>query len=475
MHFDSVLSRVVVEDLLEEPRRAVAASPGIDLGAVCRHALAARRRHAIRDAFLAVLLIGCGGYALYGLAGPMFGADGPGLFLATYLAILVLAPLGWVVNFVEGYVTRWGPNARSLRLRAFEDGQPPEPASELRRGQLAHVDRFADGNVTVYRGYNPFVGQGWSVRAWSFALDLTIAKQTGEPVVPFAVTELYDFLEKRITDLDIGSLRVSRRLFVNGADVHSDTRFVPDPHGAPVGEVGADLIGELIECPEDHARPYLAAQIIGWDGELAWSAFLRARISDSSLFVEVNYCVLPPLWEMYQEIDDLLLSPTMPQVSKLARHSLRRLPRTLRGCIPNSLNGLLAEQAFRRKMDRQEKEMREKFTFDHGTEISIREAASELRRVKGGLALGYHRHFQLLDEQMWTKTVEKRIIDALAEFLTDHNIDSRELQSRAEQVSNTHVHIGGDATLMNSAIGGVSATVSLAAGAPSRRASKKND
>ncbi len=463
MHFDSALARIVVENVLEEPRRAVAQSPAVDLDAVCRHAVAARRRHTVRDIALAGLLIG---FIVYTAVGPGLSL-GLGvvfeLFDAVLGGVVYLAVLGWGIVFAEGYLARWGATASSLRHKAFGSAGTPPVRGALARGQMPHVSRNADGNITIYQGYNPFLGHGWSVRGWSFAIDITKPGRADDPVDTFTVTDLYQRLNKSITDLDVPGIRVYDRLFVNGADAHHDDRFVPDPEDCPVDSIDEATMTALMAHPEDHARPYLATEIIGWNGEFVWSAFIRLVISDTSLFVEVNYCVLPPLREIYHEIDDLLLRPALKPVLRLMWGSLRALPRLALRCIPNSLHYVLGPWRFRRKLRRQLDEIEQSFTFDHGAVISIREAASDLRRHKGQLSLGYQRHFQLLDEQMYTKTVEKRVIDTLGDYLAEHNIDTAELRRRAEQIVNSNVSIGGDVNLVNSAIGGQSAVVSMAA------------
>lgn len=464
VHFDSNLARLVVENLLEEPSRAVAQSPATDLVAVCRHALAARRRHAVRDGALAVALIVCLAYGLikgadqgFGL-GALFTAVG-----AVFGFVFYLVLFSWLVIVAEGGLARWGPTARALRRGQFDPEHAPRPRDEFVKGQLAHVEENVGGNITVYQDYNPFLGHGWSIRGWSFSIDVTTPNDPADPVESLDVVDLYKRLAKRIAALDLAQIAVHNRLFVNGGDIHHDRRFLPDPTGCPVASVDEALMTELMRSPENRARPYLATEIVSWDGEVVWSAFVRVAVSDSSLFAEANYCVLPPLHARYHEIDDLLLRPSARAVGRLMWRSLFALPRTVLHCLPGVVNHLLARPRFERKVRLQRRDMEEVFTFDHGALLSVREAASDLRRTKDGLALGYHRHFQLLDEEMFTKTVEKRVIETLAEFLIEHNIDTAELRSRSEQIVNTNVTIGGDATLVNSAIGGQSAKVSTGA------------
>ncbi|MFF2549940.1 zinc ribbon domain-containing protein [Nocardia sp. NPDC058058] len=472
VHFESALARIVVQNVMEEPLCAVAQSPQVDLEAVCRHAVAARWRQAIRDGILAVLLLGFIVYSLLpddSSSSPLDGASEllaiPLLLLGLFGLLPYLLVVGWCVIFTEQCLARWGSTAHTLRRDKFRRADAPRTPNDPAVEQLAHVSHYANSNLTVYQGYNPFLGHGWSVRGWSFALDITKRQRPQDPIESFAVVDLNKRLHKRVGELDVAGINVYNRLFVNGDDIHQDGRLLPDPYGRPVAWIDDTVMTALMDRPENNARPYLATEIVGWDGELVWSAFVRLVLSETSLFVEMNCCVLPPLRLSFHEIDELLLRPAPKPVLRLMGHSARILPRTLLNCVPSVIHAMFSAPLYRRKQRRQRKQIREMRSFNHGARISIREAASDLRRNKGDLSLGYHRYFQFLDEQMYTKTVEKRVIEALGEFLVEHNIDPDELLRRAEQVVNNSVTFAGDATIMNSAIGGGSATV----GAPVTR------
>ncbi|WP_433733350.1 hypothetical protein ACQP0C_14025 [Nocardia sp. CA-129566] len=467
VQLDSALATEVVEKVLEEPLRSVARSPGVDLVAVAKHAVAARTRHLVRDlGLVAVLLL---------VIGNQFVGVEPGAAL-TYLNIvnpvgllsklaLFAMVLAWAAVFIEAYAARWGKTAHALRRGVFRAARAPEPQLAAVRDEIEHVAAYADGNVTVYHGYQPFLGHGFPLGAWSMALDITKPKDGDAPIQDFTVTELNERLRKQIAQLDVPNLDVYNRLFVNGNDIHHDRRFLPDPLGRPLDRVAESTIEALMLAPEDRARPYLTTEIIGWDGELAWSGFLRLAASSTSLFVESTYCMVPPLRVAYHEIDELLLRPRPRQLLKLLWRSLLRLPRMWLRAVPNVLYQTLSDVRRRRKLARQHNEISQVFTFDHGALLSIREAASDLRTDKRGRSIGYHRYFQLLDQEMYTKILEKRIFETLAAFLVEKNIDPDELLRRGEQITNNSVTISGDATLLNSSIGAATATtVNAAAG-----------
>ncbi|MEC3954180.1 hypothetical protein VMT65_14165 [Nocardia sp. CDC153] len=442
VHLESRLARAVIQQILEEPRLAVTRSPAVDAVTVCLHAVAASRRQVVRDA----VLLGTLALAFYGVTS--FPSGLPLVSLALIFA--------WAAVFTEAYAAYWGAIAYSLRAENFATASPPPAPNDRVRHQIAHVSAAATGNVTVYRGYNPFGGHGWIRGGWSLALDTTKPHQAGAPIVPFSAVELNARLSAELSALDIPDMTVENRLLVNGADVHTDRRFVPDPYGAPVPWTDQATLAALMTDPEDRARPYLTVEIVCWDGELVWSAFIRLVVNDTSLFVETNYTMLPPFRPYYYLIDDLLARPTGVQILRLAGRSAKRLPRAVLDCVPGISNHLLAGWRCWRKDRRDRRFIRELSRFHHGALFSPRESAAN-GDEKG---VTYHRYFQSLDEQMVTKIVDKRIFNTLVDFLCDKNIDPAELKRRSEQIINnsltigSSVSVGGNLSMVHSALGG---------------------
>ncbi|MFI1917252.1 hypothetical protein [Nocardia sp. NPDC020380] len=443
MHLDTKMARAVIENVLEEPRLAVTMSPAVDVVTVCLHAVAANRRQVARDGVLVGTLV----LALIGAAG--FPSQLPLIALAAVIA--------WAAVFAEAYFAFWGTIAQSLRKENFASATPP-PAPTIRaQHQIAHVTGYATGNVTVYRGYNPFAGHGWLRAGWSLALDTTKPEDPAAPIVPFTAVELNTRLAADLARLDIPDLSVGNRLLVNGADVHNDRRFLPDPNGAPTPWTDAATLALLMTNPEDMARPYLTVEITCWEGEMVWSAFIRLVRNEDSLFVETNYTVLPPFSHGYYAIDDLLARPTAGEVIRLALRCGVRLPATLLGCLGGVSHYLFTGFRCWRKDRRQLRQIRELSRFHHGALASPRESAA-YHDAQG--RIGYHRYFQSLDEQMVMKIVDKRIFNTLVTFLSEKNIDPDELKRRSEQIINNSVSVGGDVHMSHSALGGGSASVS---------------
>ncbi|MFH0520157.1 hypothetical protein ACHBTE_23650 [Streptomyces sp. M41] len=434
VHTDTKFARQAVEQIVEEPRRAVASSPGVDLGCVLRHALAARRRQARRDTVLALLLL-----AILITLPFSFGAS---LFLGFLAA--------WFIVAVESLTVHYGVVARQLRRENFVPDQAPEPVSPQQRQRIQEIERRDRGNVVVFSLYAPFVGYGPVTSTWSFAVD-TARPEEGKQIVPFTVHELNDHLAAQVADLKLPGVHVENLLLVNGGDllygVDDRTRahLLPDTDGPPKEKVLPDLLRDLREDGKGRARPYLAIRVTGWSGELATTLFLRcALLSDGKmLFIEGSSSLLAPVREQYRIADQLLDAPTLRQWVALVSGAGRRTPGLLFGAPFSAVAGLFSPLIEHRKQRRQAREIRHR-QFNYGASFSIRDAASDQL---------YYRYFQQLDRELYAKTVEHRVLAALVEFMEDHNIDSSDLVQRQTTIYNSGLYAGGNVTVSDSAVG----------------------
>ncbi|MER5939703.1 zinc ribbon domain-containing protein [Streptomyces sp. NPDC001928] len=434
VHTDTRFARRAVEQIVEEPRRAVASSPGVDLGCVLRHALAARRRQVGRDVLLAVLLL------IVVIMLPItFGT-----------AIILGWLVAWVIVAVESLSVHYGVVSKQLSRENFAPDKAPQPAGAENRRRIEEIERRDRGNVVVSSMYTPFVGYGQTTSTWSFALD-TARPQEGKQVVPFTVHDLNDHLAARVGDLKLPGVHVENLLLVNGKDLQYEvdertrSELLADPAGPPAARASTDLLHELREDGKGRARPYLAIRVTGWSGELAITFFLRcALLSDRKmLFIEGSSSLLAPVRERYRIADRLLDSPTFRQWWALVAQAGLRAPLLLVGSPFSVIAGLFSPFIQHGKQRRQAQEIRHR-AFDYGASFSIRDAASDKL---------YYRYFQQLDRELYAKTVEHRVLDALVEFMEEHDIDTNELMQRQTTIYNTGLYAGGDVNVHGSAVG----------------------
>ncbi len=368
--------------------------------------------------------------------------------VGTSLALGLLA--AWIIIAVESLRVHYGVVAGQLKRENFDPAQAPPPRGSDNRRWIEAIERRDRGNVIVFPLYTPFIGYGEVTSTWSFALNAEHA-QEGKQVLPFTVHELNDHLADRIGDLKLPGVHVENLLLVNGADllwgVDDRTRaeLLPDTAGPPKENVSPDLLRALREDGKGRARPYLAIRVAGWSGELATTLFMRcALLSDHKmLFVEGSSSLLTPVRERYRVADQLLGSPTFRQWWALVGRAGLRSPILFAEAPRSVIESLFSPITERRRQRRQAREIHHR-SFNYGACLSLREAASD--RL-------YYRYFQQLDKEMYAKTVEHRVLDALVEFMDDHNIDVSDLIERQATINNMGLYAGGNVTLHGSALG----------------------
>lgn len=425
----------VVEKVLRERHRAVAPSYGVDLHAVVRHCLAARRRVFTRALALTAVLLG----ALPGFVA--LGASPSGALLRALL-------LAWGIVLVSRCLNRYEVLAGRLLRDRFDVRTAPRGSARDEK-LIGELERHQLANVTVYSGFSPFVGCGLDRGGWSFVVDIRKGKDdlTGRQrqPLPFRVEELYAALLDTVRSLQIPDLRVEDRLFMSGRDVRGEQWILPDPFARPLPWVDPAVVQEYLRAPTHRVRHYLAVQLLDWRGELVLSLFLRFNLVGGSLFCEGNYFLLPPVKEAYHQVDDV---NAVPDVRVLAREAalaalsapflLVLAPYQVVQRLFGRWTAWLERRATRRLI-------RSRPMFDYGAAMTIRQE---------GMSGNFRHYFQKLDELMYTKLVQKKVFESIATFLDARGIDTGELRERQATVLNSGVIItGGELKAESLAVG----------------------
>ncbi len=422
VQLDSVLAERVIREIVDEEYKAPPRSPEVDLVQVLCHALSARGRQLMRDVALLVVLI----------VFLVFVAAGVGLLLSVAIVLL----LAWLVIVVEQLVTTYGVVARDLRPGRNAPVAPP-PSGSWAAHRLDQIGQYRYGNVTVGGSYNPFVGSGIPIDAWSFALDMDRAAE-GETAESFPVHEIHDYVLTRLNHLGLPGVSIDEQVFVDGRDLHGDGRFLPHPLAPPVSHVDELLVRARTAAPEDNARTYICLRVAGWHGQLVLSTFLRFVVTGQNLFIELSHSLLTPILDHYQEVDHLLPQPTLRQFLRIAQRSVRQVPMGLVAAPFALIRAIFRPISRGRRRARQRREITTALRFNYGSISSPRELASER---------SYQRYFQQLDEAMYSKIVEKRLLEAIVTFLDDKGIDTHDLIERQTTILNEGVWVSGKGTL----------------------------
>ena len=437
-HLDRRFREDVLDATIRQTHRAIAPCYGVDLSVVARHAVLASRRALIRDAVLATLLAAVGVILVFwatsedvgeivrqrawdrlatGVAGPL-------------LAEAVLAVAAWCAVAAEAFV-----RFATLGDYLCPNRQPnaaPVPGRARMAGLLDELARTNQGNVVVYSFYAPFVGSGVQVSSSSYPVPLIprSGNYDTHPRQPtrFSTNELVEALSDALQTLGLKGLRIDRRLYVDGLNVIHIPDLLPDRRRRPVASVPPQQLHLLIEQPGGIVRPYLCAEVTGWQGQLVVTTFVRVVMFTGILFIETATHVLAPLRGEYLEVDAMRIRTRGERLTATIRSASARFLPALLTSPARLAAAARARRAAARNRRQFQRLIAENVVVDRGATSSIRQQASSNR---------FDRYFMQLDADMFASVVDEKVADTLAAFLEARGYQTDKINLIQNRISNT--------------------------------------
>ncbi|WP_333223098.1 hypothetical protein [Microcoleus sp. BR0-C5] len=436
----------ILEEFLEEDYTVIGICHGVDIPTVIKSCLLAKTRRNERNNRLYIFL-------------PCLFLLGLFFQLNLYICCLIIYSLAWIIVFSYESESRYKIVGKYLLKKNFNPefirSQQVSPEQEQK---LKEISESQDANVIIYGGFSPFVGSGLNINGWSFAVDIKKGKEkrihTKQPI-DFAVSELYDYITDSIQNLGLDNLSIEDNLYINGngQELREGKIFLPQDMMRPNTRVEDHLIRFFIENPTDSIRHYRCLRVTDWKGEIILSIFLRLSKIGENLFIEANYYLLTPLRSYYRQYDDIKSEPSKADILKLAWRSafqtfLLSISALISICrLLISIDNLDFSE-YRKKRNRKkkkEKEIKSNPTFNYGAISSLRERVSQEE---------YQKFFQKLDQEMYLKIIERRIVDGLSKFLDSKNIDTSDFKNASSTILNHGIIVdGGSLQAENIAVG----------------------
>lgn len=365
---------------------------------------------------------------------------------------LLTAPLtsswlffGWIIILIEEFYCYFGTQAHQLLRGQFQAEKGGTPLTPEEEALLTRRFPLKERNIIAYSGYSPFAGAGYLIRKWSFVVDTDKKVDSAKAVDAITATELYQEMAKNIQQLNLPRLSIGDKLYAHGSELRSRKWILPDPYAPPITNVESvendhfDPISHFKEAPEETLRYYQCVKVVSWKGNLTLSLLLRVHLVGKNLFVEANYCLLPPLKEHFYDIDIIGANFTSDRAWALIKSSWQqdvfssiiRTPLRLSRRMQRSLRYESRRPALR-------KEIQANNVFNYGTETSIRRFAS---------ADATNLHFQWTDAWMQLQFIEAEVLKSITTFLEEHNIDTGQfLEDRRTIINSGTVLNGGTFT-----------------------------
>lgn len=426
--------------ILDQLRDANYAAPpelGLDLKLVAQVCTAMERRSRTHDWLFAAALPAW--LVLYGVGVP----------LATALVVTGTALLYFSIQHRQRAVL-----ARAFAKSAYDPEQVERTFDAPLDPEVAAGLPHPDSNLVVYRDFRPFVGSGINLGGWSFTVNVDKPKDGPFPATPqpFGLGELYDAIDRGIEELSLGGFAASDIFFVSGTDLRDDRSLLPNPLGRPIDSLPPDAARRYRNTTDPRVRHYRWFRIHDWGNELVVSHFFRCALRGRTMFVEIDRFLLTPVAEQYRRVDSQP-APTGRHALVLAASSVVLGPISvlvalvsLHGRLQRALDGLFGGTARARR-----REIEDNPLFNYGAPRPVRETCSSDK---------FGHYFQKVDADFYNKVFDRQLLDAICEFLDDHDIDTSDLRERQNTILNSGIIVqGGDVRADNLAVGtGATAT-----------------
>jgi hypothetical protein len=425
VHLQASFANHVHAELVEPAHRAMAPNWNIDTLMLTRHAEQARQRRTIRDLRLLIVfavLVALGEWIIFTFVTGHLGA------LAFGLGLVALG----VGAYAAAFTIVWWHYTAAHRSAVSVSGVPGYDAVEpppLSPEEEESLEAAHGANVVLFSGgKSPFVGSGTLLDRWALTVDLGTGTPTpgGGRAVPdrFDALDLHEWMLATLPDSVSPRPTGGHRLYVVGGNAQAVPglfRSGPvrnDSAAAirfrrPVASVPVSMIYKYLLDPVAAARAYTYFEINGWDGQVVVTLFLRAVVRQRVLFVEMSVCALRPLIGEFGEVGTIPLGP-----------GVHRLP-VLRSVAPRALPLLVGSpgRAIKRARDnRMDAAARAdlELTLAQRADVNFSAGPSLREEVSRG---SNPSHFGSSDEEMYYRTISRRSLDCLRDYLVSKKLD----------------------------------------------------
>lgn len=310
-------------------------------------------------------------------------------------------------------------------------------------------------NVQVYRNFLPFEFAGVPSGGWSIAID--VQKRLLPNEEHLNSVSLRD-LENELISIMAGQfqaeLQYRELLIINGFDAdilprrvvksksplvskYLDSQLLPGPDV----QLSSEQIEDTVSLHPNVAQRHMWFVWNAWGGELTLSYFLRLNLRGRILFIENNRNLLPPIDQHIREAID----------ERLTRSSIRAF---IFGIFSSPIELLFQPMVLlfsffdphlKSRIISYRKRIKRTPRFNYGADLS-------LRRMLVGEEFGHY--YQRTDVDRVKKSLDKVVLEVLADYLERHGIDVTDLRNKEMTIVNSGILVqGGDVNAQTLAVG----------------------
>jgi hypothetical protein len=348
------------------------------------------------------------------------------IFIATFLAV-------WILTLID--IRKNYRMAKSLIENGISDLPKIKPKYQK---DVDEIKKWICKNIICYSGYSPFVGVGFKIGGWDFALDIDKPKTTAEsrPILGFETVEIYIEIKDKIKRLNLPKLQVENKIIIAGNKVRDNTMFFD---GSNIKKkFDTESVTQFASNKMSEGRFYTNIFIDSEDDSGRFNTYLRFFKNDSILHTEVAFFALPlrikdyklyKNWKIFELNDgNRIIESFVKAVINfiLGMFFIFKLLTKLDGIFTRHIKEENAEKNI-------EKSIEENPSYDFG-------AKEHINQIITGSFDDFCRD---QDFFMHMKIIEKRILNTIEEFLASKGIDTKDFRERETNILNNGIIISG--------------------------------
>jgi hypothetical protein len=353
--------------------------------------------------------------------------------------LLLLVATAVIVSIVFAF--RWSALAKALEIMD-PTKNPEQLAAGVGRSVESRLTALDSSNVIVFSGLfcgvNPFVGSGQQIASWGITMDISAAdRDDDEPrrIEPFDAADLHDWLAREVPDNTLPGLGARERLYVSGLSAPLVPHLVPQPRQAPSASVPGTVLTNVLRKPTNYARTYLCFEKSAWGGEFVFSYLVRAEIlQNKTLFMEGAALVMPPLTDRFLRATKISTEPSA-RVLRCLRDIASDMASVLFGL--RVVRPLKAINMMRRRFAPTSASSRSPAMGTEKDVVVDYGAIGSIRTVTAQNEIPWY--FFSVDEEMYLRVLERRILENTVRFLRARGVDTSEFERQQTRIVNkTH-------------------------------------
>ncbi|WP_340032007.1 hypothetical protein NSQ20_05135 [Paenibacillus sp. FSL K6-1122] len=399
---------------------------GVDLTRIASHSLQARSRDLIGDGIISVSILWCFLSAIdrFGLLGILYA------FVSVLLWPLFFS---YAIQVFQRIYSMWlVKNKLSKDNFNIEDNDYSNLSPAMLK-RIKALEEVKESNVIYYADYSPFVGSGNRISGWSFSAETKLRNTDKDEYIHLNSSDLYTYIDSKMTDLNISTMKLHNGLYVDGSRIRNDKRFLEDEMSIPKNKVDAIDLQDFEAMQDDHIRFFKSVQVTGWESNFIFTTFFRISCSEQNLYLEVQNYLLHPLKKEFYEIDKQNKRiPTAFIIQSLFKSIIPAFISIVKS--PANIITWLINLYASSKTNQVKSQIKDNQLFNYGAEKSIREMAA---------ANNLQNFFQKSDVEMYRKKIEQRLFQSIIQYLDEVNVDTSEFKARQETIINNGVMMTG--------------------------------